>query len=80
MNNTEQSYSLLPYGVIAAASHGDPVAMGCVLRHFRGYITKLSARTLYDDFGNTYLAVDPDVYAHLEDALIAGVLNFDLAA
>ena len=75
-----QSYNLLPYGVIAAASQGDPVAMGRVLCHFRGYITKLSARTLYDDFGNAYLAIDPDVYAHLEDALIAGVLNFDLAA
>lgn len=71
---------LLPYAVIAAASQGDPLAIQTVLRHYRAYIAKLSACTLYDEYGNAYIAVDSDVRDHLEDALISGILNFDLAA
>ena len=71
---------LLPYGVIAAAALGDPLAIQTVLRHYKGYISKLSACTVYDERGNVYVAVDTDVKDSLEDALITGILNFNLAA
>ena len=56
------------------------MAVRAVLRHFEGYIAKLSTRTLYDEYGNAYLAVDEDVRIRLETALITGILDFDVAA
>lgn len=71
---------LLSYPVIVAASQGDPIAIQSVLRHYRGYINKLATRTLYDEYGNAYIAVDADVRDHLENALIEGIMNFNTAA
>ena len=78
--NAKRAHRLLPYAVIVAASQGDPMAVRAVLRHFEGYIAKLSTRTLYDEYGNVYLAVDEDVRNRLETALITGILDFDAAA
>ncbi len=71
---------LLPYDTIAAAVHGDPTAIQTVLRHYQGYISKLSTCTLYDEYGNSYVAVDADVKDQLESALIASILKFELDA
>ena len=44
------------------------------------YIARFATRTLYDEYGNVYLAVDEDVRNRLETALITGILDFDAAA
>lgn len=70
---------LLPYAVIQAATTGDPDAINAVLRHYSGYITSMSLRTLYDGQGNSYLCVDEDMRRKLEMKLIAGILAFRIA-
>lgn len=42
---------LLTLDVIRAASKGDYEAMDIVLRHYEGYILKLSIRHMYDEEG-----------------------------
>ncbi len=70
----------LPESVIAAAVQGDPIAIQTVLRHYRGYIEKLSSCVLYDAYGNAFISVNPDVEEQLENALITGILQFRPAA
>lgn len=70
---------LLPYAVIQAATTGDPDAINAVLRHYSGYITHMSLRTLYDEQGNSYLCVDEAMRRRLEMKLIAGILAFHVA-
>lgn len=70
---------LLSYNTIQAASGGDPDAMSAVLRHYEGYIARLSMRQLFDENGNTYLCVDEGMRRRLEIKLIAGVLAFRAA-
>lgn len=72
-------HSLLPYAVIQAATKGDPDAIAAVLRHYAGYIAKLSQRRLYDESGNTYLCVDEEIRHRLEIKLITGILMFHAA-
>lgn len=70
---------LLPYDTIRAASKGDPDAVSAVLRHYEGYIARLSMRRLFDENGNTYLCVDETMQHRLEIKLIAGILAFRAA-
>ena len=42
---------LLPYPVIVSAVSGNVDAMNTVLKHYEGYITTLSTRTMYDEAG-----------------------------
>lgn len=72
-------YKLLPYATILAATQGDPDAVGAVLRHYRGYIARLSMRRLYDEHGNVYRYVDETMRHRLELKLIAGLLSFRAA-
>ena len=53
--------------------------MAAVLRHYEGYIAKLSTRCLFDEYGNTYLCVDEAMRHRLEIKLIAGILTFRAA-
>lgn len=50
----ERCERLLPYEVIQAATTGDPDAISAVLRHYSGYITRMSLRTLYDGQGKSF--------------------------
>lgn len=70
---------LLPYAVIQAATTGDPDAISAILRHYSGYITSMSLRTLYDGQGNSYLCVDEAMRHRLEVKLITGILAFRIA-
>ncbi len=72
-------YKLLPYDTIQAATRGDPDAIAAVLRHYEGYIAKLSTRRLFDETGNVYLCVDETMRRRLEIKLIAGILSFQAA-
>ena len=42
--NKQRYKSLLPFSVIALATKGDVEAINAILKHYEGYICKLSAR------------------------------------
>ena len=70
---------LLPFSVILAASHGEVEAINQVLKHYDGYITTLSTRTLYDEEGVPHICVDEGIRQRLQTKLIAAILKFELA-
>ena len=47
-----------------------------VLKHYAGYIAKLSLRELYDEYGNPHLCVDEELRRRLETKLITKILTF----
>ena len=67
------------FPLIVAASQGDVEAMNGVLQYYEGYITSLSTRTLYDEFGNPHICVDENIRRRLQTKLIAAILKFELA-
>ena len=70
---------LLTLDVIRAASKGDYEAMDVVLRHYEGYILKLSIRRMYDEEGQLHYYVDETLKGRLETKLIEKVLDFKIA-
>lgn len=69
---------VLSFPVIVLAVHGDVMAMNEVLKHFERYMVKLSQKTLFDEFGNPHIYVEPEIKRALETKLIIAVLNFEL--
>ena len=67
---------LLPYAVIQNATGGNVEAINAVLKHYAGYIAKLSMRELYDEFGNPRLCIDEELRRRLETKLITKILTF----
>lgn len=74
----KSKHDVLPFAVIVLARHGDVQAVNQVLKHFEGYIIKLAQKTLFDELGNPYIHVEPEIQRALETKLIIAVLNFDL--
>jgi len=52
MKNTRNS--LLSFDVVQAAANGSSEALDKVLRHYSGYIARLSMRQTYDENGNLH--------------------------
>lgn len=71
-------HEVLPFAVIVLAHHGDIQAVNQVLKHFESYIIKLSQKTLFDEFGNPYIHIEPEIQRALETKLIVAMLNFKL--
>ena len=67
---------LLPYAVIQKASGGDVDAINAVLKHYAGYIAKLSMRELHDEYGNPRFYIDEELRRRLETKLITKILTF----
>lgn len=76
MNNNLNNARLLPFTVIQKAAGGDVEAINTVLKHYAGYIAKLSLRELYDEYGNPHLCVDEELRRRLETKLITKILTF----
>ena len=57
MTSQSKNNRLLPLTVIEAAAGGDVEAINAVLKHYAGYIARLSMRELYDEYGNPHLCV-----------------------
>lgn len=74
-----EKYSKVPFSVIVASSDGNEKEIQKVLKHYDGYISKLSLRPLYDEYGNVYMVVDTDLKGRIQSALIRMVLNFEIA-
>ena len=79
MKQNNQREKLLPFLVIEAASNGDADAINQVLKHYEGYITTLSTRTLYDEYGNPHICVDEGIRRRLQTKLITAIINFQIA-
>ena len=76
--NKQRYKSLLPFSVIALATKGDVEAINAILKHYEGYICKLSARPYCDAFGNVHICVDEEMRRRLETKLITKTLLFDI--
>lgn len=70
---------LVPYNIIVEASAGDVVAINFVLKHYSGYIKKLSMRTFFDEYGQPHCYVDETLRRRLETKLITKILEFKIA-
>lgn len=76
MTAKDNGVRLLHYAVIQNATSGDVEAINAVLKHYEGYIAKLSMRELYDEFGNLRLGIDEELRRRLETKLITKILTF----
>lgn len=81
MKTEEKSVSnkkLIPLCVIERALEGDIQAINKVLKHYEGYIAKLSIRKMYDEYGSVYYGVDETLRRRLETKLIKTILGFKM--
>jgi hypothetical protein len=76
MSNTK--YKVLNCTVIVLAVNGDVNAINEVLKHFEGYIIRLSQKTLIDEYGNPHLHIEEEIKRTLETKLITAILGFTL--
>lgn len=77
--NHKIHHDLLPYAIIQAATEGDAEAISAVLKHYEGYIARLSMRPMRDSYGCTRLCVDESMRRRLEIKLITSILEFHAA-
>ena len=73
-NNTKR----IPFAVIVAATNGDETAIQEILDFYDGYISKLSLRKLYDEYGNVCMVVDADLKNRVQTALLDMLMNFEI--
>ena len=81
MKTEEKSVSnkkLIPHCVIERALEGDIQEINKVLKHYEGYIAKLSIRKMYDEYGSVYYGVDETLRRRLETKLIKTILGFKM--
>jgi hypothetical protein len=71
-------YPVAVYNEAIAAAGGDPDALNAILRYYTGYITVLSTKRLYDEYGNPRLYIDETLRRKLETRLITKILTFDV--
>ena len=76
MTHNNVKARLLPFSVIQKAAGGDVEAINVVLKHYEGYIARLSLSELYDEYGNPHLCVDEELRRRLETKLITKILTF----
>ncbi|WP_286154490.1 helix-turn-helix domain-containing protein [Thomasclavelia cocleata] len=73
-NNTKH----IPFAVIVAATSGDEAAIQEILDFYDGYISKLSLRKLYDEYGNVYMVVDSELKGRIQAAVMDMITNFEI--
>lgn len=81
-DKNEKSINVLPFavynGIVQKAVEGDIVSINKVLKHYEGYISCLSVRKMYDEYGNEYYCVDETLRSRLEAKLLKTVLEFKM--
>lgn len=65
----------IPFAVIVAATNGDETAIQEILNFYDGYISKLSLRKLYDEYGNVYMVV---LKGRIQAAVMDMIANFEI--
>ena len=81
MKTEEKSASfflLISLCVIERALEGDIQAINKVLKHYEGYIAKLSIRKMYDEYGRVHNCVDETLRRRLETKQIKTILGFKM--
>ncbi|WP_039656488.1 helix-turn-helix domain-containing protein [Clostridium tyrobutyricum] len=68
----------LSFDIIVAATDGDKEAIKKVLKFYDGYISKLSLRKMYDDYGNIYMIVDSELKGRIQTAVMNMIFNFEI--
>lgn len=68
----------LLFNTIVAAADGDKEAIKKVLNFYDGYISKLSLRKMYDDYGNVYMVVDSELKGRIQTAVMNMIFNFEI--
>lgn len=71
-------YKYVPYHTIKSAMEGDVEAIHKVLARYRGYIIRMSTKTLYDENGIPYVCIDEHMKKTLETKLMLGILKFKI--
>lgn len=72
------SQKLVPFDVIKKASEGDILSINRILKHYEGYIARLSVRKMYDEYGSIHYCVDETLRRQLETKLIKTILEFKI--
>lgn len=81
VKRTKESVSgtgLPAFQIIKEAAEGDTVAINRLLKHYERYITGLSMRCMYDEFGQSHYYVDETLRRRLETKLITVILKFKI--
>jgi hypothetical protein len=68
----------LSFDTIVAAVDGDKEEIKKVLNFYDGYISKLSLRKMYDDYGNVYMVVDSELKGRIQTSVMNMILNFEI--
>ena len=68
----------IPFAVIVAATNGDEAAIQEILDFYDGYISKLSLRKLYDEYGNVYMVVDSELKGRIQAAVMDMIANSEI--
>ena len=68
----------IPFAVIVAATNGDETAIQEILNFYDSYISKLSLRKLYDEYGNVYMVVDSELKGRIQAAVMDMIANFEI--
>ena len=74
----DNSTKHIPFAVIVAATNGDEAAIQKILDFYDGYISKLSLRKLYDEYGNVYMVVDSELKGRIQAAVMDMIANFEI--
>lgn len=74
----DNSTKRIPFTVIVAATIGDEAAIQKILDFYDGYISKLSLRKLYDEYGNVYMVVDSELKGRIQAAVMDMIANFEI--
>ena len=74
----DNSTKHIPFAVIVAATNGDETAIQEILDFYDGYISKLSLRKLYDEYGNVCMVVDAELKNRVQIALLDMLMNFEI--
>ena len=76
--STDKDQKHIPFAVIVAATNGDETAIQEILDFYDGYISKLSLRKLYDEYGNVYMVVDSELKGRIQAAVMDMIANFEI--
>lgn len=74
----DNNQKYIPFAVIVAATNGDEAAIQEILKFYDGYISKLSLRQLYDEYGNVYMVVDSELKGRIQAAVMDMIANFEI--
>ncbi|MGS7749495.1 helix-turn-helix domain-containing protein, partial [Clostridioides difficile] len=57
---------------------GDEKAIEKILAIYDPYISKCCLRSLYDEYGNVYIAVDMELKGRIREALLKMICEFEI--